>query len=191
MPSYRLNNVKRLERAFFARDTQVVAKQLLGKIIVRQWRKNIYVVRINEVESYVGENDRACHAAKGRTKRNEVMFNEAGHVYVYMIYGMYHCLNVVTERTGYPAAVLIRGATWSSEKPSINMRLNGPGKLCRALHIQRVQNGLDLTTSDRLYVASDGVNVSPTRIKVSPRVGVEYAGKDALLPWRYYLKEAD
>lgn len=184
---------QRLRRDFFGRDTHVVAKDLLGKLLIRQWRKNIFIVRINEVESYVGDGDLACHAAKGKTKRNKIMFGEAGHTYVYMIYGMYYCLNVVTERKGYAAAVLIRGGTWevrsdAHEKYSkTNQLLNGPGKLSRALHIQRAQNALDLTQSHRLYLASDGLAVSPIDIKASPRIGVAYAGKDALLPWRYYL----
>lgn len=158
----------------------MVAQELLGKLLVRQWRGKKIVAHINEVECYVGEDDLASHASRGRTPRTEVMFGEAGYAYVYLIYGMYNCLNVVTERTGYPAAVLIRSAD----------ALNGPGKLTRALHITRTQNRLDLTRSDKLYIVDDGFTVSPTAIKALPRIGVDYAGDHALLPWRYYFPNA-
>lgn len=175
--------------------------------------------RISEVECYVGENDKACHAARGRTKRTEVMFGEAGHAYVYLVYGMYHCLNIVTEIEGFPAAVLIRGlslkvsASYRSDNivttktplhPCLSvgrplMRNNvgidvyrkitsGPGKVCREMHICRAQNGEDLTVSNKLWVVDDGYKLEPKQIVTSPRIGVEYAGKDALLPWRYMIK---
>lgn len=202
---------KRLGRQFFARDTHIVAKQLLGKLLMRRWRGKVLVGRINEVESYVGEDDLACHAAKGRTKRTEVMFGEAGYAYVYMIYGMYYCLNVVTEKEGIPAAVLIRGLASFCALPAksgdsavspLSLKrisagfdgsskqknvLNGPGKLCRAMHISRSQNGEDLTTSDNLWVVDDGYIIAKSSILSASRIGVEYAGKDALLPWRYVL----
>ncbi|MFA6100516.1 MAG: DNA-3-methyladenine glycosylase [Patescibacteria group bacterium] len=199
---------KQLKRAFFARDTHMVAKDLLGKLLVRRWRGQILAGRINEVESYVGENDLACHAAKGRTKRTEVMFGEAGHAYVYLVYGMYCCLNVVTEEKGFPAAVLIRGLMSFHALPvnkstkqiphlsctadsytdkTRQMIVNGPGKLCRAMHISRAQNDEDLTTSNKLWLIDDGYKAGRDRILTTPRIGVEYAGKDALLPWRYVL----
>ena len=168
----------KLPRLFYARDTHVVAKALLGKLLVRQWRGTQFVARINEVESYVGEDDRASHASRGRTPRTAVMFGEPGHAYVYLIYGMYHCLNVVTERDGFPAAVLIRGAG----------SFVGPGRLCRGLHITRAQNRLDLTRSDQLYLADDGFVVLPKDITATPRIGVDYAGEHALLPWRYVIQ---
>jgi len=140
--------------------------------------------RIVEVESYVGENDKACHAARGRTKRNEVMFGEAGRAYVYIIYGMYNCLNIVTERENFPAAVLIRALR---QGQNILTATDGPGKLTRALHITRAQNREDLTVSEKLFVADDGLVVARSDIKRAPRVGVGYAGEDAMLPWRYYI----
>jgi len=139
--------------------------------------------RICEVESYVGENDRACHAAKGKTKRCEVMFGEAGHAYVYLIYGMYHCLNIVTERIGFPAAVLVRGAKWERKE-----LLDGPGKLCRAMHITRAQNGEDLAKAEKLFVVDDGFVVPASDVRTTPRIGVDYAGEDAKLPWRYAIR---
>lgn len=202
---------KQLKRTFFARDTHIVAKDLLGKLLVRRWRGQLLTGRINEVESYVGENDLACHAAKGRTKRTEVMFGEAGHAYVYLVYGMYHCLNVVTQEPGFPAAVLVRGLMSLSVLPvktnelennsipfsastqrmgEVNAgktALNGPGKLCRAMHISRAQNSEDLTISHKLWLADDGYKTREKSILTTPRIGVDYAGKDALLPWRYLI----
>lgn len=173
----------RLERDFFARDTHTVAKELLGKVLVRRWRGNIFKGRIAEVESYVGENDKACHASRGMTARNEVMFGEAGLAYVYLIYGMHHCLNVVTERYGFPAAVLIRSVVMPP------LRTDGPGRLTRAMHITRALNGEDLTNSRRLWIANDGFAVSPEEIVAMERIGVEYAGEDARLKWRYLLHD--
>ena len=202
---------KQLKRAFFARDTHIVAKELLGKLLVRRWRGNFLAGRVNEVESYVGENDLACHAAKGRTKRTEVIVGEAGHAYVYLVYGMYCCLNVVTQEPGFPAAVLVRGLMSWNVLPAIanesgdnsisfsaftqkmgeanvgQTALNGPGKLCRAMHISKAQNGEDLTISNKLWLIDGGYGVGRDRILATPRIGVEYAGKDALLPWRYLL----
>ena len=103
-----MTNVQ-LPQTFYQRDTHIVARELLGKVLVRRWRGKFLTGRICEVESYVGEDDKACHAAKGKTKRNEVMFGQAGLAYVYLIYGMHHCFNIVTEEKGFPAAVLIRG----------------------------------------------------------------------------------
>lgn len=168
----------KLGRDFFARDTHTVARSLLGKLLVRRWHGKVLTRRICEVESYVGENDKACHAAKGKTKRNEVMFGEAGHAYIYLIYGMYHCLNVVTDAIDFPAAVLIRGAGI----------LNGPGKLTRALHITRAQNFEDLVTSEKLFIADDGFEVKRNRIITTPRINVDYAGEDARRPWRYLFE---
>lgn len=193
---------RRLPRGFFVRDTHAVARDLLGKLLVRRWRGSLLAARIYEVESYVGENDRACHAARGLTPRTKIMFGEAGHAYVYLVYGMYHCLNVVTEREGFPAAVLVRGAVVTEGARNLSVRtkgvrnllvrvpdtlLNGPGKLCRALYISRAQNGEDLVTSELLFVADDGMRLSPTRIVTTPRIGVDYAGEDAKLPWRYVV----
>lgn len=177
---------KRLGRTFFARDTHVVAQALLGKLLVRQVAGENFSGRITEVESYVGVDDAACHASRGpawpagrRTKRTEIMFGKAGHAYVYLIYGMYHCLNIVTEEKEFPAAVLIR---------SLDI-VTGPGRLTRALQITRHLNGEDLTTSKRLFVVDDGLRIPRRAIIATPRIGVAYAGKDALLPWRYVLTQ--
>ena len=131
---------KRLSRAFFARDTLDVARELLGKFLVHRTSERWRVGRIVETEAYVGPNDRASHASRGKTNRTALMFGPPGYAYVYLIYGMYHCFNVVTEREGYPAAVLIRAlepiltksdARVMHEKNRLEKLASGPGKLCR------------------------------------------------------------
>ena len=189
-----------LQRSFFAQDTHKVARGLLGKLLVRRWRGKYMAGRIVEVESYVGVNDKACHAAKGRTKRNEVMFGEAGYAYVYLIYGMYHCLNIVTERKNFPAAVLIRALEpveeidlmCKSRKTNVfNNLTTGPGKLTQALRITRALNGEDLISSDKMFVVDDGLKVGPDNIADSPRIGVDYAQEDAGLLWRYHVRNSE
>jgi DNA-3-methyladenine glycosylase len=183
-----------LPRSFYDRPTLDVARDLLGKTLVRMTSAGSTAVRIVETEAYVGENDKACHASKGMTDRNRVMFGEPGHAYVYFIYGMYHCLNLVTERDGFPAAVLIRAGQPICGMPDMAKRrktakpmemASGPGKLCMALDIDRTLNGVDLCQQGPLYV-EDGY--TPSDIVACPRVGVDYAGDDKDLPWRFYIK---
>jgi len=190
---------KPLPRSFYNRDTHEVARELLGKLVVRRWRGGLLSGRITEVESYVGENDAACHAAVGKTKRNAVMFARAGHAYVYLIYGMYHCLNVVTDAPGYPAAVLVRSLepvaglasmTRARQTNQPGNLTNGPGKLTQALRITRAHNALDLVADRRLMIVDDGIRVRQDAIATSPRIGVDYAGADAALPWRYFLRDS-
>lgn len=179
-----IRSPKKLSRGFYERDTHVVAKALLGKLLVRRWHRKKFVARISEVESYVGEDDQASHASRGHTPRTGTMYGEAGYAYVFLIYGMHHCLNVVTERVGFPAAVLIRGAVLISPAGEAG-DLSGPGKLTRFLHLTLAQNGLDLVKNDRLYVADDGFTVAAHEITVTPRIGVDFAGEHAFLPWRF------
>ena len=160
--------LKKLARNFYRREADVVAHDLIGTILVRGRRR----ARIVETEAYVGPHDLACHAAKGRTSRTEVMFGDAGHAYVYFIYGMYDMLNIVTGKVGDAQAVLIRAAEplddWDSD-------LSGPGKLTRALGIKvKSDNGLDLT-GDEMYLLRDANTSSPARIRKTPRIGVDYA----------------
>jgi len=159
-----------LPRSFYERPALMVARELLGKVLVHGDQ------RVRIVEAYIGPEDLACHAARGRrTARNEVMYGEAGHAYVYLIYGMYHCLNVVTETVGFPAAVLIRAGDPGAK---------GPGVLCRELGLTREHNGLDLACSELLILegcASEAV-VETTRI------GIDYAGEWAGKPYRFYLE---
>lgn len=168
----------KITQSFFARPTLIVAKLLIGKELVC----NNKSVIITETEAYVGEGDPACHAAKGRTKRNDVMFGEAGLVYVYLIYGMYYCLNIVTEEGGYPAAVLIRGGV---DLGNISQKLDGPGKLCRYLNIDKNYNYLDCTSSPELFFNDSNYKLP---VNQTPRIGISQ-GLDKL--WRYVVpKEA-
>ena len=189
----------RLTRPFFARDTHLVARELLGKVLVRKWRGKTLAGRIVDVESYVGEDDLACHASKGRTPRNDVMYGPAGHAYIYFIYGMYHLMNIVTERPGFPAAVLLRGLEplsgidlmqrWRGTAKTRDLT-NGPGKLTRALRIDQSLKHEDLTASRRFYLIDDGFRVRRADIAVGPRIGIDYARHCVHYPWRYYLKNS-
>ena len=138
-----------LSERFYERDTLTAAKELLGCFLVRKIGRKTWRARITEVEAYVGEDDLACHASKGRTKRTETMYGEPGHAYVYLIYGMYHCLNIVTEKGGFPAAVLVR-AVEVEDVPK--KETDGPGKLCRFLEIDRTFDAWDVTRGEKLWV---------------------------------------
>ena len=188
-----------LPRTFYRRDTLTVAPSLLGKFLVRRLGDETLAGRIVEVEAYVGFHDTASHASRGKTPRNAVMFGTPGLAYVYFIYGMYHCLNVVTEGEGYPAAILIRALepvmgieTMRALRGGVRERqiANGPGKLCQALAIDRRFNGQDLTREDDLYIAA-GEQVAPDRICTSPRVGVRGDEKALQAPWRFFLCDSN
>ncbi len=169
----------RLTRTFYARGAELAARELIGAVLVRQvhgvWRAG----RIVETEAYVGAHDLACHAAKGRTRRTEIMFGPPGYAYVYMIYGMYYMLNIVTGDQGDPQAVLIRGAEpldgWRAD-------LTGPGKLGLAFAVTLQDRGLDMTGDD-LFVVKDS-HATP-RIITTPRIGIDYAGKWKDAPLRF------
>jgi DNA-3-methyladenine glycosylase len=173
---------KILSRRYFARPTVQVARSLMGKYLVRVIDGRILAGKIVEVEAYVGSQDRACHASKGRTQRTDVMFGPGGVAYVYLIYGMYHCLNVVTEREEFPAAVLIRAIEIDGEL------IEGPGRLCRALQIDRRLNRVDLTTGEFIWFEDRGVVVEKGDVESHPRVGVDYAGEWANKLWRFRLR---
>ena len=168
-----------LPRAFYARPAAVVARELVGKILVHRTSGGLLRARIVETEAYVGAHDLACHASKGRTPRTEVMFGPAGHAYVYLIYGMYDMFNIVTGRLGDAEAVLIRAA----EGIDIDTRLDGPGKLTRGLGITRQHNVADLCRGPIVLASGP----APVRIATGPRVNVEYAGDWA----RAHLRFAD
>ncbi len=171
----------RLKRNFFNRDTLIVAQELLGKYLVRKPGNKIIRAKITETEAYCGQNDLACHASKGLTKRTKVMFGPPGHAYIYLIYGMYHCLNIVTEKEGYPAAVLIRGLQLDG--------CGGPGKLCRQFKIDKNLNGVDMCKSREIWIesASRRKGEKPSGIKKGKRIGVDYAGKWKNKFWRFYI----
>ena len=171
-----------LPRAFLARDAATVAPALLGASIVRRRPGGWTRARIVETEAYVGPHDLACHAARGRTARTAVMFGPAGHAYVYLIYGMHHCLNVVTEPEGHGSAVLIRAL-----EPVSNLtgKASGPGLLCRALRVDCRLNGADLL-GDTLFITDP--EPGEIRIVKRPRIGVDYAGAWARRLLRFYIR---
>jgi DNA-3-methyladenine glycosylase len=173
----------RLPLSFFSRPAIVVARELLGKILVHPGPHGRRAGRIVETEAYIGEHDLACHAAKGRTPRTEVLYGPPGRAYVFLIYGMHHCFNVVTEAEGMPAAVLVRGLE-PVEGIDAGLKTDGPGKLCRALGITLAHNRLDLR-GEQLFL-EQGLALAPRSISKGPRIGVEYSGEWAKKPYRFW-----
>jgi DNA-3-methyladenine glycosylase len=177
---------QRLPRSFYARDSVTVARELLGMQLVIRQAQGLKVGRIVETEAYQGPEDLAAHSAGGRrTARTEVMYGAAGFAYVYLIYGIWHCLNVVTATRGVPHAVLLRAL-----EPVTGIALPswGPGLLCRALGIDRAYNGEDLRGTD-LWIQAPRA-APPIRIGVGPRIGVDYAGDWAHRKWRFFVRDS-
>lgn len=170
-------NITRLnDRSFYERDVLTVAPDLLGKFLCRKLDSGeTETYKITETEAYDGNGDLACHASKGRTDRTEIMFHEGGLVYVYLIYGMYWMLNIVTGKVNQPQAVLIRGIELCY----------GPGRLTKALKIDKSFYGEDLCTSDRLWLATDNTE---HEMLVGKRIGVDYAGDWKDKEWRFFIK---
>ena len=165
----------RLEYDFFHRDCEIVARELIGKMLVRRTENGIIRLRITETECYCGEEDTACHAHKGRTKRTEVLYGKAGTAYIYLCYGIHWLLNIVTGDIDHPEAVLIRCC---AEAP-------GPGRLTKALNITGELNREDVTISDELWVEDDGF-VCP--VVTDKRVGISYASQeDQDRLWRFKM----
>ena len=167
---------KRLAEGFFIRDVLHVAPELIGKnLFVKSYNADLQRYMITETEAYRGSDDKACHASRGRTQRNEIMFHTGGKIYVYFVYGMYWMLNIVTGDEDDPQAALIRGIEG----------FNGPGKLTRALGIDRSFYGVDLAISERIWIEDTGMK---PEIKTGLRIGVDYAGEYwKNRPWRYYI----
>lgn len=185
--------MKILKKSFYSQPTEKVARELLGKFLCRKISNKLYIGKIVETEAYLGEKDLACHTSKGITERNKIMFGPAGHAYIYFIYGMYHCFNVVTEKENNPCAVLIRALEpinmpYSRNTKSCVPATNGPAKLCREFEIDRELNGHNLTLGRKLWIENEE-KIKPIQIKKSKRVGVDYARiwKDRLL--RFYIKD--
>jgi DNA-3-methyladenine glycosylase len=189
-----------LGRSFYLQPTLRVARALLGKVLVHDTREGRTAGRIVEVEAYRGPRDRAAHTAGGRrTARNETMWGPGGHAYVYFVYGMHHCVNVTTRPPGVPEAVLIRALEPLDglelmrarrdllEGPSWKL-CRGPGALCRAMGLTRAQDGADLVHS-RLRII-DAPPMPRSRVARTARIGVAYAGSDALRPWRFLVRGA-
>ena len=197
--------MKKLPLSFYHRTNVIqIAKELLGKILVTKWNgpdgyRNETSGRIVEVEAYNGVVDKASHAAGGRrTNRNEVMYGEGGVSYVYLCYGIHHLFNVVTNRSGTPHAVLIRALEpmkgidvmlERTGKKKLDYTLTkGPGNVSKALDISfKLHTGLSLLSKE-LFIAEDDFKLSKKDIVASPRIGVDYAGADALLPYRFFIK---
>ncbi len=184
---------KKLSRQFYNRATIDVAREILDKQIVYNSPNGKLSARIVEVEAYIGEGDPACHASRGKTKRNEVMFGKAGFAYLYLIYGMYNCLNFVTEKDGFPSAILLRAAEpeegidimlQNNFKKESSKLLAGPGLFCKAFGLTREQNGLDLT-NEELYLESR--NNNKVEIVETTRIGIS-DGKELL--GRFYDKNS-
>ena len=194
-----------LPEEFYNRDTVTVAKELLGCYLVRELKGQRLVVRITETEAYVGPIDKACHAyGYKRTPRTETLFSRPGIAYIYLIYGMYHCLNFITEPEGEPCGVLVRGAVPVQSRDIIAENrfgckmdqltpyqrkhfLDGPGKLCQGLTLTRAENGLDLTDPNSgLYVCP---GPAPEHIQVGKRIGIDYAQEAIDFPWRFWTEE--
>ena len=192
--------MKKLPRAFYLRSTPRVAKDLLGKLLVRRVDERVLIARIVETEAYC-QNDPASHSFRGPTNRNEVMFSNGGHLYVYFTYGMHFCANVVTARVGKGEAVLLRAVEpidgidiMSSNRKHHGRRMkqgdvfernltNGPAKLCQALKIGRRENGIDLL-GDEIYLL-DSPRLRPSEIATSTRIGIRVGEKTL---WRFFIK---
>lgn len=188
----------KLRRPFYFQDTITVARSLLGCTLWRHLDDELLGARLVEVEAYLGANDLASHARRGlRSPRNESMYLDGGHAYVYFTYGMHWCMNVVTQEAGIAEAVLLRAAqpvagleTMRKRRPKAKREfdlMNGPGKLCAALGIDRSLDGTRLD-GDTLYLTKRDVDVPDDDIGISPRVGVDYAGEATHWPLRFYVR---
>jgi len=192
--------VKKLDAAFYQRSDVVrVARDLLGKLLVTHWEGQRTIGRIVETEAYRGVTDKASHAYGGRrTARTEIMFAAGGVAYVYLCYGMHHLFNVVTGKQDEPYAVLLRGIEPVEGLPTMHSRTGkrtgdislgaGPGNLARAMGIQTIHSGQSLL-GDSMYIAEDGFILQNSMILATPRIGVNYAGEDAALPYRFIIRD--
>lgn len=185
-----------LNRNFYARDTLQVARALLGKKLVRRIGSAELSGMIVETEAYCGESDSACHAHRGKTPRNAVMFGQPGHAYVYFTYGLHYLLNLVAEEEGNPCAVLIRAVLPLAGIEEMEVRrkkkgaelTNGPAKLCQAFGIDKSLNGCDLTCGKELWL-EDHKTIPAKLITATSRIGIDYAKKEHReAPWRFLVK---
>ena len=194
---------RRLGIEFFSRPTLQVARDLLGRRLVRVNRGRRTSGRVVEVEAYIGGDDSACHARSGRTRRNSVLFGPPGRAYVYFTYGMHYLLNLVTEAEGFPAAVLLR-ALEPDEGQDLMIRrrggrknhgspawiTGGPARLCRALSVDLAFNGRDVSRDERLFL-EEGSPVASSLVEAGPRIGIDYANDtDRLAPWRIFVRDS-
>jgi DNA-3-methyladenine glycosylase len=188
----------KLNYDFYQQDALTVAKKLIGKMLVRKLPGIEISCKIVETEAYIGPEDKGCHAYQNkRTQRTEAMFSSGGHAYIYFIYGMYYCFNVVASVKDKPEAVLIRAAEPLAgieiirENRAITSKktadlTNGPGKLCQALAIDKKLNGYNLVTGDELYIVA-GNDEQESRITAAKRINIDYAEEYSEKLWRFYL----
>ena len=199
--------MKCLEQSFYERDTLTVAQELLGKYLVRKYKEEYIVSRITEVEAYIGAIDKACHAYDGKvTPRTKVLYEQGSTCYVYLIYGMYYCANIVTEQKGNAAAVLLRGVeivegkelaaklrykkAWADLSTYQKKNLsNGPGKLCNALAITKADNEGSFCSED-LFITDTWKEYGTIEFDITrgPRIGIDYAEEAIDFPWRFCLQ---
>lgn len=167
-----------LKPDFYSRPALVVARELIGKTLMRKVDGSVFAETITETEAYIGPQDKACHAHRGQTPRNAVMFGPAGYWYVYFIYGMHWMLNVVTDGADHPSAVLFRAAGSAI----------GPGRLTKHLQIDRSLNGLSATRKSGLWIEDRGIVFPPRSVRRTPRIGVAYAAEWADKPYRFVVE---
>ena len=189
---------KILDAAFFSHNDVVdVARQLLGKVLVTNTNGQVTAGMIVETEAYSGYNDKACHARSGKTNRTRVMYDEGGVAYVYLCYGIHYLFNIVTNIKDFADAVLVRAVeplegldVMVSRRNKLKLDYNltsGPGSLSQALGINMGHYGTKLYTGNNIWLEDQGFDIIPESIKSTPRIGVGYAGADALLPWRFHI----
>lgn len=188
---------KRLKRSFYTQPTLLVAKQMLGKYLIRKIGKKELIGKIVETEAYIGPEDKASHAYQGKiTERNKAEYLIGGHIYIYLVYGMYWQLNISTGNEGQPECVLIRALepviknlNIESKEDMLKIKnlANGPGKLCRWLKLDKSFYGEDLVKSKRIWL-EEGEKIKPSQIIASKRIGIDYAEEWADVPWRFYIK---
>lgn len=178
----------KLKRNFFERDTLVVAQELLGKIIVRRINNLIIKARIIETEAYIGPDDKACHGRHGKTKRNMPLWGPAGYTYIYLCMGLHYLLNIVTEKDGFPAGVMIRKIEPLTDTGE-NFKDFGPGNTTKYLKVDRSLNNVDTIHSNEIWIENDGFVVLENKIQTAQRVGIDYAEEYREKPWRFILKK--
>ncbi len=193
-----MENNTRLSRNFFTQNTVTVARELLGKKLVRLENDQRISGTITETEAYRGEEDLACHARSGQTPRTKVMYGPPGHAYIYFNYGIHWLLNFVTENEGYPAAVLIRGIEPAEGLDIISERrkgrprsqwTNGPAKICQALNLDNKLNGVDICATQVVLFVEEGKQIPDTDVTISSRVGLNNVPEPwRSIPWRFKIK---
>lgn len=189
--------MRKLPREFYERDTLAVAPDLLGKLLVHESETGKTVGKIVEVEAYIGPEDKAAHSYRGlKSTPTQIMFGPAGFIYIYLIYGMYYCLNIVTHKINFPEVVLVRALEPIEGIELMKVRRHetklknlcrGPGKLCQAMDLTRRHYGMDLC-GDTIYLLEDE-STPPIEIETSPRINIDYAGEYKDKPWRFFIKD--